>query len=178
MRLLMLPSVTSPAPTLSMSSLVLVSHGPWLPSTGKLRAWLSKCPLAAWDSPSPSSVLKLCSPLPSWCSEEVQWLVENLVDPSSSRPSQHPYLSSSGASMLLSPLWKLMMSSNQDSKKILELARKKVNLGCQTLCCDSKRFKNTKKIPTPSMRRLKNLLLQSEPPQHGTLDLQLSPSSL
>ena len=57
-----------------------------------------------------------------------------------------------------------------------KIARKKVNLSCWTLCCDSKRFKNIKKNPTLLMRRLQNLLLQSEPPQPGTLDLQLSPS--
>merc|ERR1712209_99570 len=42
--------VTSLAPTLSMSSLVLVLPGPWLPSTGKLRERPSLSLLEAWDS--------------------------------------------------------------------------------------------------------------------------------
>merc|ERR1711953_57799 len=37
--------------TLSMSSLALVSHGPWLPSTGRLRENNLLFPLEAWDSP-------------------------------------------------------------------------------------------------------------------------------
>merc|ERR1712130_563156 len=39
-----------PAPTLSTCSLVLESHGPWLPSTGSLRARASLSPSEAWDS--------------------------------------------------------------------------------------------------------------------------------
>ena len=42
MKPLMHPSVMSQAQTLSTFSLVLASHGPWLPSIGNLKAWISK----------------------------------------------------------------------------------------------------------------------------------------
>merc|ERR1719346_982907 len=39
-----------PAPTLSTCSLALETHGPWLPSTGSLRARALLSPSEAWDS--------------------------------------------------------------------------------------------------------------------------------
>merc|ERR1711963_16644 len=39
-----------PAPMLSTCSLALESHGPWLPSTGSLRARALLSPSEAWDS--------------------------------------------------------------------------------------------------------------------------------
>jgi len=165
MKLLTPLSVMSPVPTLSTSSLVLVSHGPWLLSTGKLRARNSSFLSAAWDSLSQSSVLKLSLLSLSCFWEETPQLEENLEAQNCSRPSHHQSSSSSGSSMWWFLLWKLMVSSNQDSKKFFKFARKKVNLSVQTLCCDSKRLKNFYKIPTLCMRWLRNLLPQSEPLQ-------------
>merc|ERR1712226_502315 len=65
-----------PAPTLSTCSLVLESHGPWLPSS-------------AWKLSAQSS---------SFWQEDTQPSEESLEDPSSSRLSHLPSSSSSGAS--------------------------------------------------------------------------------
>merc|ERR1712079_421625 len=86
-------------PMLSMSSWVLVSHGLWLPFTGKLREKFSKFPSEVWDSLSPSSVSKPPSLSSSCWPEDIPLLVASSADPSSSRQSLHRSSSSSGCSM-------------------------------------------------------------------------------
>ena len=111
---------TSLAQMLLMCSWALVSHGPWLPSIGKLRVNLSKSALEAWVSLLPFSVLRPYLQSSSWCWDVTPLWVANWAAPRVSKLWLPVFLSSSGSSMSSFLPWKPTKSLLLDSKMDLD----------------------------------------------------------